>query len=159
MLPRIVPVEDEEVSKELERVFKKSRNSRGDRRQSATTSEDRQRREDEASRSANGKQEDVEAEKLLVAVGARRTPPTSASKNTKVELDRGFIKVNEYQQTAEPGVYAIGDVVAGTPQLAHVASMQGMVAVAHMAGKPATPINRNRIPGALTPSRASAASA
>jgi dihydrolipoamide dehydrogenase len=56
--------------------------------------------------------------------------------------------VNQYQQTGEPGVYAIGDVVAGTPQLAHVASMEGMVAVAHMAGKPATPINRNRIPGA-----------
>ena len=67
--------------------------------------------------------------------------------------------MDEYQQTGEPGVYAIGDVVAGTPQLAHVATMQGMVAVAQMAGKPATPINRNRIPGALTPSPASAASA
>jgi dihydrolipoamide dehydrogenase len=65
----------------------------------------------------------------------------------KVELDRGFIKVDEYQLTGEPGVYAIGDVVAGTPQLAHVATMEGMVAVAHMAGKPAKPINRNRIPG------------
>ena len=65
-----------------------------------------------------------------------------------MELDRGFIKVNEVQQTAEPGVYAIGDVVAGTPQLAHVASMQGMVAVAQIAGKPAKPVNRNRIPGA-----------
>jgi len=64
-----------------------------------------------------------------------------------VELDRGFIKVNPYQQTAEPGVYAIGDVVAGTPQLAHVATMEGMVAVAHMAGKGAIPINKNRIPG------------
>jgi dihydrolipoamide dehydrogenase len=42
-----------------------------------------------------------------------------------VELDRGFIKVDEYQQTGEPGVYAIGDVVAGTPQLAHVATMEG----------------------------------
>ncbi len=52
-----------------------------------------------------------------------------------MELDRGFIKVDEFQQTAEPGVYAIGDVVAGTPQLAHVATMEGMVAVAHMAGK------------------------
>jgi len=62
--------------------------------------------------------------------------------------DRGFIKVDPYQQTDEPGIYAIGDVVAGTPQLAHVASSQGMVAVAKMAGKPATPIHRNRIPGA-----------
>ena len=63
-------------------------------------------------------------------------------------MDRGFIKVDEYQRTGEPGVYAIGDIVAGTPQLAHVATMEGLVAVAHMAGKPARPINRNRIPGA-----------
>ena len=66
---------------------------------------------------------------------------------TRVELDRGFIQVDEHQQTAEPGVYAIGDVVAGTPQLAHVATREGMIAVAHIAGKPAVPINRNRIPG------------
>ena len=71
----------------------------------------------------------------------------SAWRTRKVELDRGFIKVDQYQQTAEPGVYAIGDVVAGTPQLAHVATREGMIAVAHMAGKPAVPINRNRIPG------------
>jgi dihydrolipoamide dehydrogenase len=56
--------------------------------------------------------------------------------------------VNEFQQTAESGVYAIGDVVAGTPQLAHVATMEGLVAVDHMSGRRAIPINRNRIPGA-----------
>ena len=66
--------------------------------------------------------------------------------NTKVELDRGFIKVDENQQTAEKGIYAIGDVVGGTPLLAHVATREGMIAVAHIAGKPATPINKNRIP-------------
>jgi dihydrolipoamide dehydrogenase len=65
-----------------------------------------------------------------------------------VELDRGFVKVDAYQRTAEPGVYAIGDIVAGTPQLAHVATMEGMVAVAHIAGKQAVPVNKNRIPGA-----------
>ena len=78
---------------------------------------------------ANGKAEDVEAEKLLVAVGRAPNTANIGLENTKVELDRGFIKVNEYQQTGEPGIYAIGDVVAGTPQLAHVATMQGMVAV------------------------------
>jgi len=55
--------------------------------------------------------------------------------------------VDEHQLTASRASTAIGDVVAGTPQLAHVATMEGMVAVAHMAGKPAKPINRNRIPG------------
>ena len=56
--------------------------------------------------------------------------------------------VDKYGQTNVPGIYAIGDIVAGTPQLAHVATMQGMVAVGHMAGKPVRPVNRNRIPGA-----------
>ena len=68
--------------------------------------------------------------------------------HTRVETERGFIKVNANQQTAEPGVYAIGDIVAGTPQLAHVATMEGMVAVGHIAGKPARALNKNRIPGA-----------
>ena len=68
--------------------------------------------------------------------------------NTKVEIDRGFVKVDAQQQTGEPGLYAIGDIVAGTPQLAHVATAEGMIAVSHIAGKPTQPINRNRIPGA-----------
>ncbi len=147
MLPRLVPVEDEEVSKELERVFKKTgigcetgakadniHKVAGGVKFTATL--------------ANGKKEEIEAEKLLVAVGRKPNTDNIGLEGTKVELDRGFIKVDAYQRTGEPGVYAIGDVVAGTPQLAHVASMEGMVAVAHMAGKPATPINKNRIPGA-----------
>ena len=97
---------------------------------------------------SNGKKEDLAAEKLLVAVGRKPNTDKVGIENTKIELDRGFVKVNQWQQTAEPGVYAIGDIVAGTPQLAHVATREGMIAVAHMAGKPVTPINRNRIPGA-----------
>jgi dihydrolipoamide dehydrogenase len=147
MLPRIVPVEDEEVSKELERVFKKN----GIRVETGAKCENVQKTGCGVKMKvtlANGKTEDVEAEKLLVAVGRAPNTAKIGLENTKVVTDRGFIKVDEYQQTAEPGIYAIGDVVAGTPQLAHVASMQGMVAVAKMAGKPATPIHRNRIPGA-----------
>ena len=101
----------------------------------------------------------MEAENLLVAVGRKPLLDNIGLEGTKVELDRGFIKVDQYQQTAEPGIYAIGDVVAGTPQLAHVASMEGMIAVAHMAGKPAKP-HQSAIafPAQLTPSPASAAS-
>jgi dihydrolipoamide dehydrogenase len=147
MLPRIVPVEDEEVSKELERVFKKS----GIRVETGAKCDNVQKTGTGVRMRvtlSNGKVEEVQAEKLLVAIGRAPNTANIGLENTKVELDRGFIKVNGYQETAQPGVYAIGDVVAGTPQLAHVASMQGMVAVAKMAGKPATPINRNRIPGA-----------
>src|SRR5581483_11459876 len=57
-------------------------------------------------------------------------------------------KVDQFQRTGEPNVYAIGDIVAGTPQLAHVATAEGMIAMATIAGKPATPINKNRIPNA-----------
>ncbi len=146
-LPRIVPVEDEEVSKELTRVFKKQ----GIRVETGAKCDQVQKSDKGVKMSvtlANGKVETVEAEKLLVAVG--RAPNTAGIglEKTKVRSERGFIFVNEYQQTDEPGIYAIGDVVAGTPQLAHVATAQGMVAVAKIAGKPATPIRRNRIPGA-----------
>src|SRR6202158_5139634 len=146
MLPRIVPVEDEDVSKELERYFKKTgiRCETGAKAENITKIDQRVRMCVEL---PNGKREDMEAETLLVAVGRKPNTQNIGLEGTKVVLDREFIKVDEFQRTGEPGGYAIGDVVAGTPQLAVVATMEGMVAVAHMAGKPAKPINRNRIPG------------
>lgn len=147
MLPRIVPVEDEEISKELERVFRKQKI----RVETSSKVENVQVLPDSCTISvtlSNGKKEEISAEKLLVAVGRKPNTENVGVENTKIELDRGFVKVNQWQQTAEPGVYAIGDIVAGTPQLAHVATMQGLVAVGHMAGKPMPPVNRNRIPGA-----------
>jgi dihydrolipoamide dehydrogenase len=65
---------------------------------------------------------------------------------TKIKPERGFIKVNEWMQTDEPGVYAIGDIVAGLPQLAHTGAMAGMVVAAKIAGKYARPIRRDRVP-------------
>jgi len=147
MLPRLVPVEDEEVSKELERVFKKT----GIRCETGAKADGIHKIPGGVKLTAtlaNGKKEEIEAEKLLVAVGRKPNTEGIGLEGTKIELDRGFIKVDGFQRTGEPGVYAIGDVVAGTPQLAHVASMEGMVAIAHMAGKEAIPINKNRIPGA-----------
>ena len=146
MLPRVVPVEDEDISKELDRAFRKQKI----RVETGAKAENIQK-VGKCVRltltTKDGKQEQLEAEKLLVAVGRKPNTENIGLENTKVELDRGFIKVDPYQRTGEAGVYAIGDVVAGTPQLAHVATMEGMIAVAHMAGKPATPINKNRIPG------------
>ena len=147
MLPRLVPVEDEEISKELERVFKKEKI----RVETGAKCENIRKGGAGIQMTvtlANGKQEEVTAEKLLVAVGRAPNTANVGIENTKIELDRGFVKVNEMMQTGEPGVYAIGDIVAGMPQLAHAASAEGMVAVGHMAGKPVTPIHRNRIPGA-----------
>jgi dihydrolipoamide dehydrogenase len=147
MLPRIVPVEDEDVSRELLRLFKKS----GMRVETGARAENIQKYDNGVRFSAtlsNGKKEDFDVECLLVAVGRKPITEGIGLEGTRIELDRGFIKVDEYQRTGEPGVYAIGDVVAGTPQLAHVATAEGMVAIAHIAGKPATPVNKNRIPNA-----------
>ncbi len=145
MLPRIVPFEDEEVSKELERYFKKT----GIRVETGARADKIQRCNGGVEVSvtlSNGKQETIQADKVLVGVGRKPVTDNLGLETTRVETDRGFIKVDQFQQTAEPGIYAIGDVVAGTPQLAHVATKEGMVAVAHIAGKPADPINRRLIP-------------
>jgi dihydrolipoamide dehydrogenase len=146
MLPRLVPVEDEEISKELERHFKKT----GVRIETGAKAENIRKNANSVSLSvtlANGNKEEMEFEKLLVAVGRKPNTESLGLENTRVELDRGFVKVDGRQRTGEPNVYAIGDIVAGTPQLAHVATAEGMIAVAEIAGKPSQPINRNRIPG------------
>ena len=147
MLPRLVPVEDEEISKELEKHFKKT----GIRMETGAKAENIRKNADSVSLTvtlANGNKEEMEFDKLLVAVGRKPNTDGVGLENTKAQLDRGFVKVDGNQQTAEPGLYAIGDIVAGTPQLAHVATAEGMVAVGHIAGKPMRPINRSRIPGA-----------
>jgi len=147
MLPRIVPLEDEEISKELERSFKKS----GIRVETGARAENIRRCDGGIQVSvtlSNGKQEELQAEKVLIGVGRKPVTDNLGLETTAVETERGFIKVDEYQRTAEPGIYAIGDVVAGTPQLAHVATREGLVAVAHIAGKPVQPINRMVIPAA-----------
>jgi dihydrolipoamide dehydrogenase len=145
-LPRVVPVEDEEISKEITRLFKK----RGIDVNTGAKVEKVEKTETGVKvtfTDVNGKTQVKEAEKVLVAVGrAGRTGDLGLEK-TRVELDRGLIKVNEAQETAEPGVFAIGDIVAGLPQLAHVGAMSGMIAAAKIAGRPFRPVRRDRIPG------------
>jgi len=145
-LPRVVPVEDEEISKEITRLFKK----RGIDVNTGAKVEKVEKTESGVKVSytdANGKPQVKEAEKVLVAVGRAGRTENIGIEKTRVELERGLIKVDEAQQTAEPGVYAIGDIVFGLPQLAHVGSMAGMVAVAKIAGRPFRPLRRDRIPG------------
>jgi len=145
-LPRMVPVEDEEISKELTRLYKK----RGIDVNTGARVETVEKTEAGVKvtfTDANGKPQAKEAEKVLIAVGrAPRTAGLGVEK-TKVELDRGFVKVDGAQETAEPGIFAIGDMVAGLPQLAHVGAMSGMVAAAKIAGKNFRPVRKDRIPG------------
>jgi len=146
MLPRLVPVEDEEVSKELARVFRK----RGiNFHTSAKVDKVENTKAGVAvTFTVDGKQQKVEAEKILIAVGRKPRTENIGLERTKIKPDRGFIEVDSWMQTAEPGVYAIGDIVLGTPQLAHVGAMEGIVAVTKIAGKPAKAINPEHIPGA-----------
>jgi dihydrolipoamide dehydrogenase len=147
MLPRIVPVEDEDVSKELLRQFTK----RGIKCNLSVKVEKVEKTKTGVSvtfSDKDGKKTTLEAEKVLVAIGRAPRTDNVGLEKTKIKPERGFIKTGKFMETDEPGVYAIGDIVAGTPQLAHVATAEGMVAIGHMAGKPVVPINRNRIPGA-----------
>jgi dihydrolipoamide dehydrogenase len=146
MLPRLVPVEDEEISKELARVFRK----RGINTHVGAKVDKVEPTKNGMTltfTTAEGKQEKLEAEKLLVAVGRKPNTEGIGLEQTRIQTERGFIHTNEWMQTAEPGVYAVGDIVAGFPQLAHVGSMEGLVAIAKIAGKPARPVRRDRIPG------------
>jgi dihydrolipoamide dehydrogenase len=146
MLPRLVPIEDEEVSKELARVYRKrgitfhtgARVEKVDTTKSGVA----------VTFSAEGKQQKIEAEKILIAVGRRPRTDNIGLEKTRIKPEREFIKTDSWMQTAEPGVYAIGDIVLGTPQLAHVGGMEGIVAVTKIAGKPAKPINPEHIPNA-----------
>ena len=146
MLPRLVPVEDEEVSKELARIYRK----RGITCYTGAKMDKVDQTKDGVSVTftVDGKQQKLDAEKILIAVGRKPLTEGIGLEKTKIKPDRGFIKVNQWLQTDEPGVYAIGDIVLGTPQLAHVAMMEGIVAVGKIAGKTVRPINPDRIPNA-----------
>jgi dihydrolipoyl dehydrogenase len=144
MLPRMVPLEDEDVSKELARVYRK----RGIQAHVGAKVEKVEKGKTgvAVTFSAEGKQQKIEAEKILIAIGRKPNTDNAGIEKTRIQSERGFVKTNEWMQTAEPGVYAIGDIVLGTPQLAHVGAMEGIVAVSKIAGKEDKPINLLRIP-------------
>ncbi len=145
-LPRIVNAEDEDISKELLRLYKK----RGIEVFVGAKVEKIEKKDGGALISftdSTGKAQTKTAEKVLVAVGrAPRTYDCGLDK-VKITPDRGFVMTNEWMETTEPGIYAIGDIVGGLPQLAHVGAMSGCVVAAKIAGKYARPVNRQRIPG------------
>lgn len=135
---RLLPAEDEDVSRELERLFKK----RGIRvLTGAKLLVDSVETDPEGVRMsvATAKEtEAVEAETLLVSIGRIANVDGIGLENTDVRIENGVIKVNEFMQTTEPHIYAVGDVNGGL-QLAHVAGHEGVAAAEHAAGKPSGP--------------------
>jgi dihydrolipoamide dehydrogenase len=145
MLPRIVPLEDEEVAVALSRAFR----AKGIEVLAGTAVESVAETGSGIALTFTdpmGAKQVRAFEKLLVAVGRKPNTERIGLERTAIETDRGFIPVNDYMETAEMGVYAIGDIVAGSPQLAHVASAEGMLAAARIAGKQARPIDYNLSP-------------
>ena len=144
-LPHLLPIEDEDVSKELEKLFRR----RGITQLLGAKVEKAERsgKGVKVMVQVDGKPEVLEAEQVLSAVG--RSPVTAdlGLEKTQVVLERGFVKVDAFMRTGEPNVYAIGDIVP-TPMLAHVASAEGILAVEHIAGKNPKPVNYDRVPSA-----------
>jgi dihydrolipoamide dehydrogenase len=144
MLPNLLPVEDEEVSKELEKSFKKQ----GIKIHIGTKVEkmEKGKKDVKLTISKNEKTETLKAEYVLMAIGVQGNIENLGLEEVGIAMEKGWIKVNQNYQTNIPNIYAIGDII-GPPWLAHVASKEGILAVEHMAGHKIVPLDYNTIPG------------
>jgi dihydrolipoamide dehydrogenase len=145
MMPNILPVEDTEVSAELEKMYKKkgmaiytntkvSNVSVGDNGTSVEIE------------TADGKKEKIEAECTLIAIGVLGNTENIGLEQLGIKMTKGFIDVDEYMRSSAPSIYAVGDV-AGPPWLAHVATAEGIVAAEHIAQGHAHAVDYDNIPG------------
>ncbi len=139
-LPHLVPLEEENSSKLLERAFRKKgiKSELGKRFESATQSA-----EGVQVTLEGGKQ--LEAELLLVAIGRGPVSQNLGYEEQGVELERGFVKVDAYCQTAVPTISAVGDLIP-TLQLAHVGFAEGIMVAERLAGLPVTPVDYDGVP-------------
>ncbi len=144
MLPAILPVEDEEVSQALSKIFIKKgmdilTDTKVDKVDAGTNG---------VTISVAGKdgKKDIKADQCLVAIGVQGNTEDIGLEKIGVTLEKGWIKVDEYYRTNVPGVYAVGDII-GAPWLAHVAEHEGIVCVEKIAGKETHPVDYNSIPG------------
>jgi dihydrolipoamide dehydrogenase len=150
LLPRLVPVEDEAVSAELEKSFRKQgiKVHTGARVTGATVNGDGV---DVSAQLADGTDATMRADYLLVATG--RGPVTAGlnAEGVGLQIEKGYIKVDEAYRTDVPGISAVGDVITlgtpGHPQLAHVSSAEGIIAAERIAGLHIRPLNYDQVPG------------
>jgi dihydrolipoamide dehydrogenase len=144
-MPRLVPIEDEEVSKLLARSFQKKgikvltgTKTTGVKVNGKTVTT--------SYATPDGKEGQLTTDRVLLAVGVQANVEGIGLEGMGVKLDRGFIQVDDHYQTTSPGIWAVGDC-AGPPLLAHVAMQEGARCVEWMAGKKPEPINYDAIPG------------
>ncbi|MBX7124832.1 MAG: dihydrolipoyl dehydrogenase, partial [Cyclobacteriaceae bacterium] len=143
-MPRIVPVEDEEVSKALERSFKKA--GMTIHTSSEVTAVDTKGKDCVATVKTPTGEIKIECDVVLSAAGVTTNLENLGLEEVGVKTEKGKVLVDDFYKTNIPGVYAIGDIVKG-PALAHVASAEGITCVEKIAGKNPEPINYNNIPG------------
>jgi dihydrolipoamide dehydrogenase len=143
-LPNIVPVEDEDVSKQLEKSFKKA--GVNIMTNASVESVDTSGKGCVVTIKTEKGEEKIECDVVLSAVGIQANIENIGLESVGIVTDKGRILVNEYYQTNIPGYYAIGDVVPG-PALAHVASAEGIICVEKIAGHHPEPLNYGNIPG------------
>jgi dihydrolipoamide dehydrogenase len=144
LMPRLLPLEDEEISTELSKAFRKRKI-----KQQLDTKLENLEKTDAGIRltgkTSKGEAVTLEAEMLLVAVGRMPYLEGLGLEGTNIKVERGSVQVDEFCRTGEPNVYAIGDVIP-TPWLAHLASKEGILAVEQIAGAHAEPINMRLVP-------------
>lgn len=146
MMDRVLPIEDEEVSLELEKALKK-------RSIKVFTSTKLEKAEVTAkgvrcTLASKNETQTVEVEMVLVAIGRAPVTANLGLEKVGIKIDKGgFVEVDGTMRTAVPHIYAIGDIVR-TPQLAHVASAEGILAVDHLCGKSVHPLNYLHTPSA-----------
>ncbi|UCZ54626.1 dihydrolipoyl dehydrogenase [Bacillus shivajii] len=143
--PRVLPLEDEDISKEMLRALKKKgvkvlTNAKVLSDQVKVVSEGQV----EVPYEHKGETKKAEANKVLVSVGRSANIEDIGLQNTDIKTDKGVIVTNEFYQTKESHIYAIGDVIGGL-QLAHVASHEGIAAVEHMDGLDAHPVDPDMV--------------
>lgn len=150
MLPRVLPLEDEEISAEAGKILAKHMTIHtGAKTESATATADGVAVK---FTTASGETKSQSAQYVLVAVGRGPVTDGLGLESTKVRVERGYLQVDERMATDEPGVFAIGDVVSVDgkphPQLAHVASHEGIGVAERLAGKQSEPVNYDLVPSA-----------
>ncbi|ADU29996.1 dihydrolipoyl dehydrogenase [Evansella cellulosilytica] len=143
--PRILPQEDEDISKEMLRALKKKKVSVFTGVKIDTDQVEKGSNEVTLRFEYKGELKEKTAEKILISIGRVANIEDIGLQNTEIKTADGNIEVNEYYQTKESHIYAVGDVIGGL-QLAHVASHEGIIAVEHMSRNETTPLDTNLVP-------------
>ncbi len=146
VLPRLLPVEDEEISKEIEKSLKKKGIECLTKTGVEAVAENPDGTLHVAAKNADGVEKAWDVEVVVLAVGRRPVTEGIGLEALGVETEKGYVKVDDHQRTSVPGIYAIGDCTP-TIWLAHVASAEGIVAAETIAGHPTVPVNRDQVPG------------